>query len=160
VINFVAPADGKVYLNPIAAAVAAGLPLIAVNSTNRVVSVTFTAPVHEIVPNYALLASGVDGQFGPLNAGTWTFQILTNSYTFTVTDAPTPPAPSMGIALAGDQVVVSWPTLASNYVLQSTTDLATGRWSNITNGITITGTNYVFTNSMSGQAGFFRIQEQ
>jgi hypothetical protein len=43
--------------------------------------------------------------------------------------------------------------------LQTTPDLSAGSWSNITSGITVAGSNYTFTNTMSGQAAFFRLQQ-
>ena len=40
---------------------------------------------------------------------------------------------------AGNQVSLFWPGWALNYVLQSTTNLATGNWVNVTNGVPVTG---------------------
>jgi uncharacterized repeat protein (TIGR03803 family) len=70
------------------------------------------------------------------------------------------PAPSLGIAPAGSQIVLSWPASASNYVLQTAADLSSGSWSNITNGVFTSGTNYVLTNTVSNQAAFFRLQQE
>lgn len=82
-------------LNDIAAADQYGNPILSADLLNRIVSVSFTAPLDEPIPNIAAPVSGVDGQLGPLEgpltAGTWTFEILTNSYTFTV--EPGPPLP-------------------------------------------------------------------
>jgi hypothetical protein len=162
-ISFVAPSDGKIYDNAQAAADICGNPLISVDPNNYMVTVTFTAAQDDPIPG-PLLVSGVDGQFGPLLAGTWCFQVLSNSgallfsSTFTVTGPPVPP--SLGIALAGNQVVLIWPALATNYVLQTATDLSSGIWSSLTNGIAISGTNCVFTNATSSQAAYFRLQEQ
>jgi hypothetical protein len=35
--------------------------------------------------------------------------------------------------------------------------LALGSWSNITSGITVLGTNNVYSNTVGGQAAFFRL---
>ena len=43
--------------------------------------------------------------------------------------------------------------------LQSIANLSSGSWSNVTTGITIVGTNYAFTSTMNGKAGFFRLTE-
>jgi uncharacterized repeat protein (TIGR03803 family) len=40
---------------------------------------------------------------------------------------------------AGNQVSLFWPGWALNYVLQSTTNLGTGNWVNVTNGVPVTG---------------------
>jgi hypothetical protein len=159
-ISFVAPTDGKVYLNSIAAAVSCGNPIISVDSTNRIVAVTFTAPLDEAIPNVAILVSGINGQFGPLGAGNWVFEVFTNSGSLALSNNFIVTGPRLGMALASNQVVLSWPAAASNYVLQAATDLSSGHWSNITNGITSNGTNYVFTSAISTQAAYFRLEEQ
>jgi uncharacterized repeat protein (TIGR03803 family) len=70
---------------------------------------------------------------------------------------PTPP--SIGITTTGNQIVLSWPTNAAGYALQSIANLSSGSWSNVTSGITIVGTNYVFSSTMSGKAAFFRLTQ-
>ena len=54
--------------------------------------------------------------------------------------------------------VVSWPSSATNYSLQTSTNLSSGSWSNVTSGITTVGTNDVHTNNVNGKASFFRLQ--
>jgi hypothetical protein len=158
-ISFVSPTDGKTYLNADFAADVCGDPLISVDSTNRLVTVTFTPPQHEAVPG-PFFVSGINGQFEPLNVGPWGFQVFSNSGALIFSTNFTVAGPSLGVALNGQQVALSWPAMASNYVLQTATDLSTGSWSNITNAVTTTGTNYVFTNAMSGQAAYFRLKYQ
>ena len=154
-INFVAPADGSVYLNDLEAASLFGNPLISIDSTSRTVTVTFTPPTGGPVPQIVMPVSGVDGQFGPLAAGTWTFKVLTNTYTFTVAGPP------LTITPAGSQIVLSWPIVGSNYVLQTTTDYASGSWSNITSGITTNAGGFIFTSAISNQpACFYRLKQQ
>jgi hypothetical protein len=65
----------------------------------------------------------------------------------------------LGIIPSGNTVVLYWPTSASGYTLQSTTNLPTGGWSSISNGIGTTGSYYAFTNAASGQAVFFRLKQ-
>jgi hypothetical protein len=67
--------------------------------------------------------------------------------------------PSLAISLIGGQSIVSWPTSASSYTLEATTNLATGIWSNITAGIATSGNNFVYTNLWSASAVFFRLQQ-
>jgi uncharacterized repeat protein (TIGR03803 family) len=69
-------------------------------------------------------------------------------------------APSLAIVPSGKQVVISWPASAWTYVLQTTTNLASGSWGDITSGITTAGSNNVFTSTASGQAAYFRLQQQ
>lgn len=66
--------------------------------------------------------------------------------------------PSIGITTMGNQIVLSWPTNATTHALQSVTSLS-GSWNNVTSGITIVGTNYVFSNTVNSSAGFFRLKQ-
>ena len=69
------------------------------------------------------------------------------------------PLPSLAIASAGNQIVLSWPTNAASFSLQSVTNLTSGSWSNVTSGIATNGSNYVYTNTPSGTVGFFRLKQ-
>ncbi len=62
--------------------------------------------------------------------------------------------PSLGIASAGNQVVVYWPVDATNYLLQTTTNLSSPNWATVSNGVPIIGVT--LTNYPSG--AFFRLQ--
>jgi uncharacterized repeat protein (TIGR03803 family) len=73
--------------------------------------------------------------------------------------ALTLPLPTLVIAPTADQLVISWPASAPNFVLQTAPDLSSGSWSSITNGIATNGPNCVLTNSLSSQAAFFRLQQ-
>jgi len=68
--------------------------------------------------------------------------------------------PSLGIVLAGNQVIVSWPTWAPNFTLQITTNLSSGAWGEVTNAASIVSGNYVVTNAVSGNIMFFRLEGQ
>ena len=68
-------------------------------------------------------------------------------------------APQLGITLAGNKVVIFWPTSAAGYNLETTTNLPAGNWGGISNGIVTVGANYVFTNSTSGKTAFFRLNQ-
>jgi hypothetical protein len=62
-------------------------------------------------------------------------------------------APPVNIAAAGGQMLVFYPLSGSNYVLQTTTNLATGPWVPATNGVSVTA--FTFTNN--APATFFRL---
>lgn len=68
------------------------------------------------------------------------------------------PVPSLGIVPTGNQIVLSWPTSAANFSLQTSPDLF--NWSIVTNGITAIAGNYMLTNTASSQSAFFRLQSQ
>jgi hypothetical protein len=67
--------------------------------------------------------------------------------------------PQLNIALSGGQVVLYWTTNASDYVLQSTTNLTSTNWSSISNGINTTEGYYVYSNAPGGKAAFFRLMQ-
>jgi uncharacterized repeat protein (TIGR03803 family) len=67
--------------------------------------------------------------------------------------------PPLGIASQGNQVVVSWPTWGSNFVLQTSAPLSHGTWSNITSGITTDRIHYFFNPVASSQAAFFQLSQ-
>ena len=67
--------------------------------------------------------------------------------------AQTPSAPNLGIASAGNQTVLFWPASAANYVLQSTTNLTSSNWVNVSVAVPLTAV--AVTNT--GRALFFRL---
>ena len=67
--------------------------------------------------------------------------------------------PELNIALSGNQVVLYWPTNASGYVLQSTTNVSSANWGSISNGINTTEGYYVYSNAPGGESAFFRLKQ-
>ena len=63
------------------------------------------------------------------------------------------PPPALNILSDGHQSVLSWPAWANNYVLQSTTNLASPNWATISNATG--GTAVTVTNSLPAQ--YFRL---
>jgi hypothetical protein len=95
------------------------------------------------------LASGYLGQGNYSN--TFFSVLITNKVTTTN-------SPFLSLQHGSDStVVLSWPTSAGDFTLQTRTNLASGSWSNVTSGITILGTNNVYSNTVGGQAAFFRL---
>jgi hypothetical protein len=69
------------------------------------------------------------------------------------------PAPWLDVLKSADQVVLSWPTTASNYVLETTGALDPGAtWTPLTSGVEVAGNSYVFTNSVGSGAAFYRLR--
>jgi hypothetical protein len=85
-----------------------------------------------------------------------------NTTTLTATPGGEPPTTNVisipAIKLVNANVVISWPTSAVYYVLQSATNLvAPVVWNTVTNSVAmINGTNQVIL-SLSGQRSFFRL---
>ena len=75
------------------------------------------------------------------------------------TPAPSPTAPTPGVAPDTNRVVLYWPFSSTNFILQTTANLSPPKWFNVTNGIPITGvmiTGVALINTSS--AAFFRLQ--
>jgi uncharacterized repeat protein (TIGR03803 family) len=65
-----------------------------------------------------------------------------------------PPPPAPGISTYNNQPAVFFPAAVNNYVVQMTTNLASGNWVTVTNGIPING--LLITNAPN--QAFFRLQ--
>jgi hypothetical protein len=80
---------------------------------------------------------------------------VTYIFDFTTSEAPT-----LGITTVSNQPVIFWPACASNFVLQTTTDLGSTNWITITNApVQVSGrlqTGITFSNTQS----FFRLLGQ
>jgi hypothetical protein len=74
-----------------------------------------------------------------------------------VTPAPEPSPPSLNIAKAGGQLAVSWPSSATNYLLQSNSALNSLTWSNFTGGFRDDGTNKSVSIIPTAGKAFFRL---
>ena len=104
----------------------------------------------------------VSGTVGQQDAGEAMFggnYSLTGGYWSLISLVQTPGAPSLFIKLAGNSVIVSWPSSATNYELQQNANLATTNW--ITSGYTITTNGSSDSITISQPAGnlFFRLRQ-
>jgi hypothetical protein len=66
--------------------------------------------------------------------------------------------PPLGITMAGSMPVLTWPAAGTNFVLQMTTNLTSGNWVKVTNGISFNG-NPFFGLEITNPPGtaFFRL---
>jgi len=57
-----------------------------------------------------------------------------------------------------NNIVLLWPTTASGFTIQSTTNLpGTALWATVTNTPVVVGGNYIVTNTISGNSRFYRL---
>ena len=66
--------------------------------------------------------------------------------------------PSVSLTRTGTSNLLRWPAWATDYQLQSHTNLATSNWTTITNLPSLVGYETVVTNVSTGSNGFFRLQ--
>lgn len=67
---------------------------------------------------------------------------------------------SLQTSLSGSQLILSWPILASNFVLETSSALnASVSWTPLSNGIAASGDSFVLTNSTAAPDAFFRLHK-
>ena len=72
---------------------------------------------------------------------------------------PWGPIPTLQIELAGNQAVLSWPSSASNYVLETQLTLVPGQpWSSLTNGITLVSGRFMLNRPLTSASGIYRLR--
>ena len=70
-------------------------------------------------------------------------------------------APALGWSrLPSNEVELSWPSVFSNYVLESKSDLMAGEWIAVANEISTVDQKRVTTNASSGPQRFFRLRQE
>ena len=70
------------------------------------------------------------------------------------------PAPTLTIFPSGAAVIVTWPTNAAGFTLQSTTNLvSTTVWSNVSPAAVVVNTNNAVTNAISDKQKFYRLSQ-
>jgi hypothetical protein len=69
-------------------------------------------------------------------------------------------APALQAQVSGKNFILSWPTNATGYVLQTTTNLAaTSSWTAVTNTPALVNQQNVVTNQISGTVRFYRLKQ-
>ena len=74
---------------------------------------------------------------------------------------PAPPvAPTLDIALAGDQATLSWPSTAPGWQLEARGELSSAPgWTTVTNAIGVAGGEFTVTVDAGAGARFFRLRK-
>jgi hypothetical protein len=77
-----------------------------------------------------------------------------------VTFAP-PPPPVLHMSVVAGQIVLSWPASASNFTLESCSDLsAGGSWTAVTAEPAVVGRSLVLTNDLQSPVAFYRLHSR
>ena len=118
------------------------------NSTNSGVIVTNLLRQKEVL-----------GAHTYTNAGTYPVYITLNSYigaaATVIATANVPPG--ISLTTAGTNTIVSWPAWATDYQLQSATNLSGAKWQAVSNFPVLNGYNSVVTNGTTSGNLFFRL---
>jgi len=91
------------------------------------------------------------------NSTTSTTAIVASAVYFTIITTPASAAPVLTIIPSGTNVLVEWPTNATGYTLEFSTNLASTVWSTTLPAPVVVNTNKVVTNGISGTRRFFRL---
>jgi hypothetical protein len=68
------------------------------------------------------------------------------------------PAPTLTIVPSGANFILTWPTNATGFTLQSTTNLvSTTVWTNVSPAAVVVNGQYAVTNPVSGTNKFYRL---
>ena len=68
--------------------------------------------------------------------------------------------PTLQITAAANLLVLSWPTTANGFVLETATTIAAGAvWSQLTNAVVLVGDSFVLTNNATAAALFYRLHK-
>ena len=71
-----------------------------------------------------------------------------------------PRVPSLQARTSGHELILSWPTNAVGFTLQSTLQLSpTAIWVDVTNAPAVVGTQFTITNCFSSSAQFYRLRK-
>lgn len=70
-----------------------------------------------------------------------------------------PPSPPLGINSSGSNVVLTWPTNAVGFLLQSATNLASPTWGNISAAPVVVNAQNAVTNAVSGKQLLYRLTQ-
>ena len=90
-----------------------------------------------------------------LAAGTYSLVVVANGNSSVPVSFYTPNA--LQITQLNNQAVLSWPSSATNAVLEIATDLVAGDWTVDTDTVNIVGSSFVVTNSSGIDHAFFRL---
>lgn len=112
---------------------------------------SFTNGIDGAYPAAALLLSS-NILYGTANGGG------TNGYgtiySLTLPASPSPPA--LSVHFTGNNLIVTWPSNATGFTLETATSLgAPGNWNPVTNVPTIVNGQYTITNAATGQNAFY-----
>lgn len=69
--------------------------------------------------------------------------------------------PNLTVQIAGNRVILSWPTSAAGYLVESTEDLGTTNfWSTMTNLPAVANSQYHITDQLSVSNRFYRLRQE
>ena len=68
-----------------------------------------------------------------------------------------PTGPELSAIRSGTSLVITWPTNATGFTLQSVTNLASTNWATVSPSPVVVNGQYTVTNAISGTRKFYRL---
>jgi M6 family metalloprotease-like protein len=93
------------------------------------------------------LAFGADGLLYVADASDQTIRVVSLGV----------PPPMLQMTPVGDDIILSWPVAAGNFVLETSSEIAGAPWIALTDGIIVSGNNYVLSLKRDAPRAFFRL---
>jgi sugar lactone lactonase YvrE len=93
------------------------------------------------------LAFGADGLLYVADASDQTIRVVSLGL----------PPPTLQMTTVGDKVILFWPVAAEGFVLETSSEISGAPWIPVTNGITVSGDNYVLSLKRDAPRAFFRL---
>jgi hypothetical protein len=90
--------------------------------------------------------------------GTNSLVVVANGISSDPVSLITPLALRLTPLVGNKKVALSWPSLPANAGLESATNLLSGIWSSVSNGVTVVSNRFVLTNTLGTASAFFRLQ--
>jgi hypothetical protein len=129
-------------LNGVTAIAAGGYYSLALKSNGTVVALGDDRYGQSTVP------SGLSGVIGIAAGGAHSLALVSTAL------------PTLQAQISRSDFILTWPTSAQNFTLQTTTNLAdSNSWSAITNMPAIVNAQYVVTNQIAGASRFYRLKQ-
>ena len=110
---------------------------------------------NSVIPNAGLISSGNILYGTTHDGGTWDTGTV---FSFSLPSVNTPP--HLEVIPSGVYVILTWPTNAAGFTLQSTTNLISSAvWTTVSPGPDVVNGQYVVTNPISGTQQFYRLSQ-
>jgi cyclophilin family peptidyl-prolyl cis-trans isomerase len=149
------------FTNQLMATFTNGVPNSAVTNFTAFINWGDNSTNSGVIATNLLNQKEIFGAHTYTNAGTYPVYITIQSYlgaaATVIATASVPP--SLSLTTTGANNIIAWPAWATDYQLQSTTNLAGGDWQAVSNFSALSGYDSVVTNSTTNSTIFFRLEK-
>ena len=128
-----------------------GGPTLTVVRTGNTIEISWPAAGYQLQVKTNLSSPTWTDVPNTVNTNRATLQITADNMYFRLVQAAAPGGPTLAIQLSGPSVMISWPAQVAGYRLQSSTNLSTTNW------VDVSAPNNQATENASAPAKFYRL---